>query len=116
MPKKVAVRLSPTEWTVVEQEEAPGPQQQTPKKTAKEVVSAYAWWLLHQTEKDKLQEARSMGMFGGMPGRAPYWHVAEVGAGEYVSSKHFYGHHYIRDTATEIYHDLGHIIVSHFLS
>ena len=73
-------------------------------------ASAYAWWRLTQTEKEALEAARSTGRFGGQPGRAPYWHVAEEGANVYPTSKYFSGYHYIRNTATEIYHNLDTII------
>lgn len=39
----------------------------------------WAWWYLTRRQKRVLQEQRQLGHFGGIPGRAPYWHIQEVG-------------------------------------
>lgn len=39
--------------------------------------SQLAWWMLSQKNKDTLQQMRGRGMFGGMPGKAPYMWVQE---------------------------------------
>lgn len=39
--------------------------------------SQLAWWMLSQKDKDTLQQMRGRGMFGGMPGKAPYMWVQE---------------------------------------
>lgn len=45
-----------------------------PPKGAKD-----AWKYLSREAKAKLEEARNAGMFGGIPGAAPYWLVQERG-------------------------------------
>ena len=74
-------------------------QKPTPVCWNQQWPSAWAWWYLSQTEKEELQEARAAGMFGGRPGQAPYWHIAEWGHNLYASASAFGGHHYIANTA-----------------
>lgn len=41
------------------------------------MTDSYAWWRMARKEKDLLREQRLMGMFGGVPGGAPYFWVQE---------------------------------------
>ena len=38
-----------------------------------------AWWVLSQQAKAKLKEMRAAGLFGGTPGKAPYYYSQEEG-------------------------------------
>lgn len=49
-----------------------------------------AWKKLSPQAKKLLQQMRQSGMFGGVPGTAPYWHSQEVGnAKAEIKAKHY---------------------------
>jgi hypothetical protein len=41
-----------------------------------------AWWALPVKTRELLDQKRDEGLFGGKPGKAPYWIVQEAGAPE----------------------------------
>jgi hypothetical protein len=51
------------------------------------------WWFLPTEGKRKLWEMREQGMYGGIPGKAPYWHVLDKGHGRraWVSAHNYVG-------------------------
>lgn len=59
----------------------------------------YPWAMLPQEGKDELEREREMGNFGGVPGKAPYWHVVDVG---YGIPANVTGHHYVAKSTQQI--------------
>lgn len=51
---------------------------------------ADAWWALSRRAREELLRQRLAGRFGGEMGKAPYWHVQEVGEPHAQVEPHFY--------------------------
>lgn len=52
----------------------------------KPVPKNLAWWFLPKEAKEELKKERMSGNFGGEPGKAPYWLIAEYGSTAGISS------------------------------
>lgn len=108
-------QIGPNEWGVGSYDDlGSAPEDPAPKGTIKDFLSDFPqykskdkkdrywhapWWFLPAAGKKKLMEMREQGRYGGEPGKAPYWHVLDVGHGRRAWVT---GHHYVGKSTEQI--------------